>query len=66
MKTPVQDPIILKQIALNRFNGNAAALARMVGVSRQAAHMWGETLPPLQAWRLDKIYPDLKHRLTTQ
>jgi DNA-binding transcriptional regulator YdaS (Cro superfamily) len=42
------------KIALEYF-GNAANLARAIGISRMAVHQWGELVPLASAARLEKV-----------
>lgn len=37
------------------FYGNAAKLADALNVSRQAISQWGEVVPPLRAYQLERI-----------
>jgi DNA-binding transcriptional regulator YdaS (Cro superfamily) len=37
--------------------GSAAALARLLGISKQAVAQWQAMLPPLQAYRLRELKP---------
>jgi DNA-binding transcriptional regulator YdaS (Cro superfamily) len=38
--------------------GGAAAVARKIGVSRQAVFQWGDYIPESSAWKLLRAYPD--------
>ena len=38
--------------------GGAAAVARRIGVSRQAVFQWKDRIPESSAWKLIKAYPD--------
>ena len=38
--------------------GGAAAVARRIGVSRQAVFQWGDHIPESSAWKLLRAYPD--------
>lgn len=40
-----------------RKAGSQSALARLLGVTRQAVSQWGDKLPPLQAYRLKEMRP---------
>jgi hypothetical protein len=44
------------QYAIQRA-GSKKALARVLGISRQAIQQWGPQLPPLQAYRIKEIKP---------
>lgn len=55
----IKDPVILKKDAVSAA-GNAAKLARILGLSRAAVSDWGEYVPSYQAYRLVQIFPDLK------
>ena len=54
-----KDPIILKSDAI-KAAGNACKLANILGVSRQAVTLWGDIVPPLSAYRLLQIMPNIK------
>jgi DNA-binding transcriptional regulator YdaS (Cro superfamily) len=54
----LKDPVVAKEDAI-RAVGNAAKLARLLGLSRSSVSEWGDFLPPLQAYRLTSIYPSL-------
>jgi len=57
--TPViKDPVISKDRAITEA-GSAAKLARALNVARASVSSWGKTVPPLQAYRLLKIFPSL-------
>jgi len=43
---------------LKLYEGNRAAVARDLGINRQAVHNWGRLVPPLSAARLERIHPD--------
>lgn len=45
-----------KQFAINKA-GSEAALAKLLGLSRQAVNQWPEAMPPLQVYRLRDIKP---------
>ena len=47
--------ILLKKSDAISFYGTKAALARAVGVNRQAVQQWGEYLPDDKAWYLHHI-----------
>jgi len=54
----IKDPVVLKIDAVNKFR-SGAQLASFLGVTRQCVNGWGELVPPLYAYRLIQIYPDL-------
>lgn len=45
---------MLKEEAIDLF-GSASALAEVLGISRQAVNMWGETIPEMRAWQIRSI-----------
>jgi DNA-binding transcriptional regulator YdaS (Cro superfamily) len=59
MQFSIEDPVIKKEQAIESA-GNAARLAKALGISRSSVSDWGEYVPPLQAYRLIQIYPELK------
>ena len=40
-----------------KLAGGARALAQLLGVTTQAVYAWGDTLPPLQRYRLRELRP---------
>lgn len=40
------------------YADNRAAIARDLGINRQAVHNWKRLVPPLQAARLAQIHPE--------
>jgi DNA-binding transcriptional regulator YdaS (Cro superfamily) len=38
--------------------GTAVALARLLGISRQAITQWGEQVPQARLWQLKVLKPD--------
>lgn len=57
--TNIKDPLILKKKAIEA-TGNAASLAKLLGISRASVSGWGDYVPPIQAYRLKQIFPDLE------
>lgn len=55
----ILDPVIKKSDALDVFGGNQAQLARILRVSRSYVGKWNEYVPPLQAYRLLQVFPDM-------
>jgi hypothetical protein len=51
-------PKISKTDAIAAFDGNASALARAVGVNRQAIRLWGEFIPGARAFQIALMFPD--------
>lgn len=51
-------PTITKQQALAAFGG-PAALAKALGITSQAVSQWGDTVPRLRAYDLQRLRPDL-------
>lgn len=48
-----------KSEALAHVNGNAAALARILGLRPQAIYQWeGEYIPPIHVYRLRELRPE--------
>ena len=43
-----------KQKAISHF-GTAAALAKNLGISRQSVSKWGEDVPPLRAFEIERL-----------
>lgn len=54
----IKDPLVLKSEAI-KLAKSGAALARLLGVTRTCVHDWGECLPPVHAYRIVQIYPEL-------
>jgi DNA-binding transcriptional regulator YdaS (Cro superfamily) len=46
-----------KQTAIQKA-GSAMALAKLLGITRQAISQWGETLPPARVWQLKALKPE--------
>ena len=43
-----------KTDVLEHFDNNGAAVARAVGVTRGAVHLWGEIIPEAMAYRVQE------------
>lgn len=42
-----------------RLAGSKSALSRVLGISRQAIHLWqGERIPPLRVYQLRELRPE--------
>ena len=54
----LKDPVITKEQAISAA-GNAAKLARILGISRASVSGWGKFVPPYQAYRIEKLFPDI-------
>jgi DNA-binding transcriptional regulator YdaS (Cro superfamily) len=59
MQFSIEDPVIKKEQAI-ALAGSPARLAKALGIARSSVSCWGEFVPPLQAYRLIQIYPELK------
>ena len=57
----ISDPLIRKEDAI-RLAHSGAGLARILGVNRASVHEWGEFLPPLHAYRILQIFPQLEDK----
>jgi DNA-binding transcriptional regulator YdaS (Cro superfamily) len=57
-KKTFKDVIIKKKDAIAAA-GNAAELARLLGISRASISEWGDEVPRLQAFRLKQVFPKL-------
>lgn len=62
MKTRIRiiDPIVKKNDAIQIVGGKEADLARFFSVSRTTVGKWGDNLPPLYAYRILEVYPQLE------
>lgn len=58
MNVSFKDPVVSKQRAIEKA-GTRANLARLLNVTRTCVTDWHDYLPPLQAYRLIQIFPDL-------
>ena len=54
-----------KKQAIERA-GSAIALARLLGISRQAISQWGDQLPQARLWQLQAIKPEWFQDLTSK
>ena len=45
------------KVAINKA-GSAMALARLLGITRQAISQWGEHIPQARLWQLKSLYPE--------
>ena len=54
----IKDPLISKNKAIQAA-GNAASVAKLLGISRASVSGWGEYVPNVQAYRVKQIFPDL-------
>jgi DNA-binding transcriptional regulator YdaS (Cro superfamily) len=59
---PELDPLIKKVDAI-KLAGSQAKLARLLGIDRATVSLWHEEyIPALQAYRLLRIFPDIKRQ----
>ncbi|MDD5273900.1 MAG: Cro/CI family transcriptional regulator [Methylovulum sp.] len=58
----ITDPIVAKDKAIKKA-GNAAKLAKLLGISRASISGWGDYLPPYQAYRIIQVYPDINEHV---
>lgn len=44
-----------KKEALDLFDGSARALAEALGITEQAVHQWGDTVPELRVYQIKEL-----------
>lgn len=44
-----------KQEATDLFDGSIRKLAEALGITEQAVHQWGETVPPLRVYQIKEL-----------
>lgn len=44
-----------KQEATDLFDGSVRKLAEALGITEQAVHQWGDTVPPLRVYQIKEI-----------
>ena len=54
--------VMKKEDALELFRGNAAELARAIGITRQAVKNWSEYVPENSAFKLLHANPKIPHK----
>jgi hypothetical protein len=58
-KPKFTDPVVRRERAIHAASNKQSELARLLNVGRSTVNEWPEFLPPLHAYRVAQIFPDI-------